>query len=272
MNTWLIIFFLAAIQGIAEFLPISSSGHLALGSKLFGLPGDTGATLSIVLHGGSLLAIIIFYFHTLIGFFKKDQLHLLMMVIIGSIPAGIVGILLKKTGLIDQFFGDMLSVAMGFLITASVLRLTGKEKLRAKSETELKKITVKQAITVGFAQAAAIIPGISRSGSTIASGILSGIKFEAAATFSFLLALPAIAGALLLEVIDMSKTGFTLDGFTTVQLLTAFVVSALFSLASLFLLVKIIRKGKLNYFSWYLFLLGAAVMAWQIISVSKGSI
>lgn len=270
MNTWLIIFILAAIQGIAEFLPISSSGHLALGSTLFGLPKNAGAALSIVLHGGSLLAIVVFYFHTLLGFLKKDQLHLLLMVFIGSIPAGIVGILLKKSGLIEELFGDMLSVAMGFLITASILRLTGKEKLRAKSENDLKEISVRQALTVGVAQAVAIVPGISRSGSTIATGILTGIKFEAAATFSFLLALPAIAGALLLEIIGMSRNGFQLGNFSQIQLLSAFAISALFSFASLTLLIKVIRKGKLAYFSWYLFLLGAAIMAWQIISVSKG--
>lgn len=270
MNNWIIISILAILQGVAEFLPISSSGHLALLSNFFGIREDTGAALSIVLHGGSLLAIVVFYFKTLIGFFKKDQLHLLGMIIIGSIPAGIVGIFLKKSGLADMLFGDMLSVAMGLLITASILRLTGKEKLRAKSETELKNISLRQTLTVGFAQALAIIPGISRSGSTIAAGILSGIKFEAAATYSFLLALPAIAGAVLLEVIDLSAGKFQLGDFSLPQLISAFVISVVCSFASLALLVKIVRSKKLEYFSWYLFLAGAAVMIWQIISISKG--
>ena len=270
MNAWLIIVILAVLQGFAEFLPISSSGHLALLSRLCRVPTDEGVALSIVLHAGSLLAIIAFYFHTLMGFFKKDQLHLLGMVIIGSIPAGIVGIALKKTDLIEMMFGDMLSVAMGFLITASVLRLTGKEKLRAKCDIDLKDISVGQAVKVGLAQALAIIPGISRSGSTIAMGYLSGIKFEAAATFSFLLALPAIAGATLLEILELCKQGSSSAEFSTVQLVTAFFISALVSLASLYLLVKVIRKRKLEYFSWYMFVIGAAVMAWQIISISKG--
>ena len=270
MNTWLIIFILAALQGVTEFLPVSSSGHLAFLSNISGLPQESGAAVSIVLHGGSLLAIAIFYFKTLLGFLKKDQLNLLKMVIIATIPAAAAGLLLKKSGLIDVFFGDMLSVAMGFLITASLLRLTGKEKLRAKSETELKEISLRQAITVGIAQAFAIIPGISRSGSTIAAGILSGIKFEAAATFSFLLALPVIAGALLLEVVDIAKSGFQLAPFSRPQLITAFAVSAACSFASLSLLVKIIRKQKLSIFSFYLFLLGAGIMIWQIISISKG--
>ncbi len=270
MNIWLTIFILAAVQGVTEFLPVSSSGHLALISAISGLSTESGAAMSIVLHGGSLLAIAIFYFKTLIGFFRKDQLNLLKMVVIATIPAAVAGLLLEKSGLIDVFFGDMLSVALGFLITASILRLTGKEKLRAKSETDLKEISLRQALSVGFAQAVAIIPGISRSGSTIAAGILSGIKFEAAATFSFLLALPVIAGALLLEIIDMAKSGFTIESFTPVQLGVAFILSAVCSFASLAFLIKIIRKKKLSGFAWYLFILGASVMIWQIISISKG--
>ncbi|MBE6364749.1 MAG: undecaprenyl-diphosphate phosphatase [Lentisphaerae bacterium] len=267
---WVTVITLAILQGIAEFLPISSSGHLAVLSAVFGLPQDEGAAFSIILHAGSLLAIVAFYFQTLLGFLKKDQLHLLGMIVIGSIPAGIVGITLKKTGLDQELFGDMLSVAMGFLITASILRLTGKTKLCANSNTDLKEISLRQSLTVGFAQAFAIIPGVSRSGSTIAAGILSGIRFEAAATFSFLLALPAIAGATLLEVISLSQNGFQTGRFSMLQLSVGFIISAAVSFASLTLLVTLIKKRKLNYFSWYLFLLGASIMIWQILSLSKG--
>jgi len=267
---WVTVITLAILQGIAEFLPISSSGHLAVLSAVFGLPQDEGAAFSIILHAGSLLAIVAFYFQTLLGFLKKDQLHLLGMIVIGSIPAGIVGITLKKTGLDQELFGDMLSVAMGSLITASILRLTGKTKLCANSNTDLKEISLRQSLTVGFAQAFAIIPGVSRSGSTIAAGILSGIRFEAAATFSFLLALPAIAGATLLEVISLSQNGFQTGRFSMLQLSVGFIISAAVSFASLTLLVTLIKKRKLNYFSWYLFLLGASIMIWQILSLSKG--
>lgn len=270
INNWLIIIFLAVLQGVTEFLPVSSSGHLALLSNIFHLPGNEGAALSIVLHAGSLLAIIVFYFKILLGFLKKDQLHLLKMVIAGTVPVCIAGFLAEKTGLLEKMFGDMLSVAMGFLITASILRLTGKVKLRAKSDNDLKDITLRQAVTVGMAQALAIIPGISRSGSTIACGILSGIKFEAAATFSFLLALPAIGGAVVLELIELSRNGFQLGSFSPAELSAAFILSATASFASLALLIRLIRKRKLEYFSWYLFFLGAAVMVWQIVTISKG--
>ena len=270
MNSYLTVILLAIIQGVTEFLPVSSSGHLALFSTFFGLQTDTGLGLGIILHAGSLLAIVCFYFKTLLGFFKKEQFHLLLMVIVGSIPAGIVGVILKKSGLADYIFNDMLSVAMGFLITASILRLTGKSKMTSNANTELKEISLRQAIIVGFAQMWAIVPGISRSGSTIAAGILSGIKFESAAAFSFLLALPAIAGASLLEIIELARNGFQLGDFTIGHLALGLVVSAAVSLASLYLLVQILRKGKLAWFSWYLFLLGVSLMIWQILSLSRG--
>ena len=270
MSNWLIVVIAAILQGVTEFLPVSSSGHLALLSGIFKLNADVGTAFSIILHAGSLLAITVYYFKTLLGFFKRDQLHLLKMVIIGSIPAGIIGILLKKTGLIEIFFGDMLSVAMGLLITASILRLTTKEKLRAKGECELKEISLRQAITIGLAQAAAIIPGISRSGTTIAASILSGVKFEAAAAFSFLLAIPAIGGAALLEIVDLTQKGFEIGDLSITQLVTGFIISSLASFFALKLLVNLIKKRKLAWFSWYLFFIGSAVMLWQIIKLSKG--
>lgn len=261
---------LAVIQGLTEFLPVSSSGHLAVLSALCGLKSDTGLSLGIVLHAGSLLAIAAFYFRLLLGFFRKDQRHLLGMVIVGSIPAGVAGILLKKSGLIDAMFGDMMSVALGFLITASLLRLTGKAKLTADSRTEVRDISLRQALTAGAAQMFAIVPGISRSGSTIAAGILSGMKREAAAAFSFLLALPAIAGASLLEMIELAKNGFDMGSFSLGHLGLGFAVSALVSFAALSLLIRLIRGGKLAYFAWYLFLLGAGIMVWQIVGMMRG--
>jgi undecaprenyl-diphosphatase len=270
MSLWLIVILLAVMQGVTEFLPVSSSGHLAVLSNICKIDTETGLSLGIVLHAGSLLAIAAYYFRTLLGFFKKEQLHLLLMVIIGSVPAGIMGVLLKLSGLADNLFGDMLSLALGFLITASILRLTGKKKLLGNPATDLKDISVKQALTVGFAQMFAIVPGISRSGSTIAAGMLTGIKFESAAAFSFLLALPAIAGASLIEIVDLAKNNFQLDGFNALHLIVGFLFSALTSFAALTMLVKIIQKGKLSWFSWYLFVLGAGLMIWQIISMGGG--
>ncbi len=268
MSVLLSITVLAIIQGLTEFLPVSSSGHLAILSRISGFSADEGLSVGIILHAGSLVAIVAFYFKTLLGFLRRDQLHLLGMVIVGSIPAAFAGILLKKSGIAEKLFGDMLSISLGFLITASLLRLTGKIKFTSEASTELKDISLRQALSVGFAQMFAIIPGISRSGSTIAAGILSGIKFEAAAAFSFLLALPAIAGATLLEIIPAIRGGFDSENIPLSALAVGFAVSMLTSFAALTLLIRIIRKGRLAWFSWYLFLLGAGIMVWQIISMN----
>lgn len=269
MYSWIVIILLAIFQGTAEFLPISSSGHLAIFNDLFKISSEDGELLTIVLHAGSLLAIVVYYCKTLLGFLKKTQFHLLKMLVLASLPVVIIGYIVKKSGLNHLLFGDMLSVAMGFLITASILRLTGKRKLRADNETELNDISVKQALATGFAQALALIPGISRSGSTISAGYLSGIKFEAAATFSFLLTLPAIAGASVLEIISSGENIFDTGKFTVLQLATAFIISTVVSYFALKFLLKIIKKGKFEYFSWYLFFLGAAIMVWQIIQLNN---
>lgn len=248
---------LAVLQGLTEFLPVSSSGHLVLLGSIFGFSGEENLALGVLLHAGSLAAIVTFYFSTLIGFFKKDQFKLLLMVIVGSVPAGIAGVALELSGLNTALFSNPAAVGLAFWITATLLRITSKPKLCAKCEpVELKNITLKQALTVGFSQAFAILPGISRSGSTIATGLICGIKREDAATFSFLLATPAICGAILLEILKVYKDGISVQGEWG-QLIVAVIVSALVSYGALKLLVNIVKKGKLVWFSWYLYAAGA---------------
>ena len=263
---------LAVIQGIAEFLPISSSGHLAVLGALLGIDPEANLTLGILLHAGSLVAICVFYYRLLLGFFRRDQFHLALMVILGTLPAGAVGGSLKLSGLADSIFNFPLLVGLCLLITATVLRMTEKEKLIVKNSpdappTPLKEISVRQALIVGFAQAFAILPGISRSGSTIAAGILCGIDREAAGNFSFLLALPAIGGAVLIELLQCIRSaGDKAAAQSSEWGLSAvgFVVSCIVSFAALSLLMKLIRKGKLIWFSWYLYIVGIAVIIWQI--------
>ena len=260
---WIKLFFLAVLQGVTEFLPVSSSGHLAVLSSLFGFDGDTGAAIGIMLHAGSLAAITVFYFKLLLGFFRRDQLPLLGMVILGTIPAGIAGVLLKKSGVDAMLVGFMPVVGMGFLITAAVLRISGREKLALHrgEAVDLKDISWKQALAVGFAQMVAIIPGISRSGTTISVGMISGIKREAAAAFSFLLAMPAIAGATLLEILELcGDKQSAANAVRPAEMIFAVAVSAVVSFLSLTFLIKIVRKGKLAVFGYYLFALGAAVL------------
>lgn len=268
---WIKLFLLAVLQGVTEFLPVSSSGHLAVLADLFGFDGETGAAIGIMLHAGSLAAITVFYFKLLIGFFRREQFKLFCMVILGTIPAAIAGILLKKSGIDAMLVGFMPVVGLGFLITAAVLRISGKEKLALHrgEPVDLKDISWKQALAVGVAQMVAIIPGISRSGSTISVGLISGIRREAAAAFSFLLAIPAIAGATLLELLDLCGENDVSGKINWGEMAFAVVVSAAVSFISLAFLVKIVRKGKLSVFSYYLLILGVAVLLRYFIGMAS---
>ena len=265
MSIWLIVVILALVQGITEFLPVSSSGHLAVLGALANFSGSESAALGIVLHGGSLLAIVVFYFKTLLSLCRRENIRVFGMVAVATIPAAVAGMLLKKSGLFDLMFGDMLSIGMAFLITASLLRLTGKEKMVRNSVTPLENITLKQSIIIGLVQMGAIMPGISRSGSTIAAGILCGLQFESAAAFSFIMAIPVIGGAALLEFISLAKDGFAIGDVSMPQIAVGFLISALTSFAALTALVAIVKKRKLSIFSWYLFLIGMIVVGWQML-------
>lgn len=259
---------LALVQGVTEFLPVSSSGHLAVLGALFGFGESDSLSLGIVLHAGSLAAITVVYFHELWKFLRPGRLRLLGMLILGTIPAGTAGLLLKKLDPGSAFFGDMWLVGMGFLITGALLRLTGRGKLVARSEsaeaTPLEDLSWRQALIVGFAQMAAITPGISRSGSTIAAGVLCGLERSAAATFSFLLAIPVIGGAVLLEMLKLCSGKGASAAVPPGLLVLGFAVSAAVSFGALRLLISVVKRGKLSWFSWYMFAIGASVCIWQL--------
>ncbi len=276
MNVWLTLIVLAVIQGIAEFLPISSSGHLAILGALSGLDAESSQTLGIMLHGGSLLAIVVFYWKLLIGFFKPEQWRLAAMVIVGSIPVGTVGVLLEVSGLVEKLFDGLLMIGVAFLITATLLRISEKKNLifRPAGEeespgTELKEISFRQALVIGFGQMCAIIPGLSRSGTTITVGILAGVNREAAGTFSFLLAIPAIAGATLLHLVKLVTKEPATNDFTILQLAVGLTIAAVVSYAALAFLVRLIKRGKLSAFSWYLYVLGVGMILWQLIAMLR---
>ena len=272
MDLWLSVILLAIIQGITEFLPVSSSGHMALLSALLGFEEPDAVSLEIVLHAGSLAAILAVYFGELIKFLRPERWKLIGMLIVATIPAGVAGVLIKHYEIYDRMVGDMLLTGIGFLITGALLRLTGIKKLIARSEgpeaTPIEKISLRQAILIGVAQMFAITPGISRSGSTISAAILSGVERSGAAAFSFLLAIPVIGGATLLELKKLCSRSAG-DGIPAVVLISGFVVSALVSFGALTLLLKLIRRGRFSYFSWYMLALGAAVVLWQLIAAVR---
>ena len=269
MSDWLYVTLLGIIQGLTEFLPVSSSGHLTLLNALFGFSDTNILSLVVVMHAGSLVAIVAVYLQELLKFMKPGRLNLLGMVILATIPAGVVGVAVHHFKWDERFFGNLLCLGVSFLVTGAVLRLTGCRKLTAVSDgergTELADISWRQALIIGLAQVVAIAPGISRSGSTISAGVLCGVKREAAATFSFLLAIPVIGGAVLVKILGALHDGGSGVGMPWWILALGFVVSAAVSAGALLFLIRLVRRGKLYYFSWYMLALGAAVTLWQVL-------
>lgn len=260
---------LAAVQGVAEFLPISSSGHLAVLGRLLDCDPEGSLTVSIVLHAGTLLAIVLFYFKELFSLLLPERRRIILLVIIGTIPAGIVGLTIKKTGLDDLLFTHPLVSGIGFMITATLL-LYGMKGCSGEGRG-LETMSIRQALLIGLAQAVAILPGVSRSGSTISAAMRCNIRKEDCATFSFLLAIPAIGGAAFLELLSMLKKGAEeLNAVDWAPLLLGFTVSAIVGYFSLKVLLAVLKKGKLAFFSVYLYTVGTAVLIWSVYLMFKG--
>ena len=256
------------IQGVAEFLPISSSGHLALLSDFFDFSAEDSGLVSVMLHAGSLAAIMVYYFRELVNVCLNGKL--ILKLVAATVPVCIGGCCWELFG-IDRFLADFpVAVGMAFLVTGMLLRLTSRPKLIAyEHPSDLCRISWKQTLIIGFTQMAALVPGISRSGSTISAGVLSGVDREAASTFSFLLAIPAIAGAILIKLLQAYVGKGFPSSVSIPSLIAATVVSALVSFWALVFLVKIVKRGRLSSFSWYMFAIGALVILFNVVKTAN---
>ena len=247
---------LAVVQGVAEFLPISSSGHIVVLGGLMEVPEL--AELNIVLHLGSLGSILVFYRERILQLLSVDR-RVNVMLILATIPAVVIGLTLKKYA--EFILESPLVAGVMFPITGlAVLSLSRKPDPNA---VEYSSINWKQALAIGFSQAAAILPGLSRSGSTISSGVGVGLTRSSAAAFSFLMAIPVIAGAGVLE----SKDWFTGEkqwGTPPWQLALGAFVAFVVGIGTLQLLSRWLAKGQMAFFGWYCIVLGFVVVAWQL--------
>jgi undecaprenyl-diphosphatase len=254
---------LAVVQGLTEFLPVSSSGHLVIVAK-FLVPGGQPqsldiADLNIVLHAGTLVSILVVYFRRIAKLFGEDR-RLIGRLAVATIPAVLVGLPLKK------FAGD--SVLANPLLAGCLLIVTGIMLLVTvrfpPGKTECRDISYRQAFLIGLSQAVAILPGLSRSGATISTGLGLGLQPASAATFSFLMAIPVIGGASLLELV--SQFG---DAEVTTPVLHLFIgasVACFVGLAALLWMIRWIERGKLQWFAAWCIPLGIVVVAWQLVS------
>jgi undecaprenyl-diphosphatase len=249
---------LALVQGLTEFLPVSSSGHLVLLQEALGV-GESGLLLPVALHVGTLLAVLLVYRDTLLATLKDllaGRPRYAALLLGGSVPAGLAGVLLEDW--FEERFGDPRAAAVGLLVTALVLVL-GDAARRRHAEAARGRPTALDALAVGAAQAIAILPGISRSGATISAGLARGLMPAEAARFSFLLSVIAIGGAALLEARGL------LDGEDPQApgvLLVAWgvLVSAAVGWAALRLLLAFLARGAFLWFAAYCAALGTAYL------------
>ena len=247
---------LALIQGITEFLPVSSSGHLVITQHFLGWSQDN-VLLDVVLHLGTAVAIGVVFWKDILSLFrglvssdplqKKFAARYIGFIAIGSLPAVLAGFLLKD--FFEKMFLTPRATGLFFFVTALFLFASLR---KAKNPSQLTVITV---LIIGLAQALAILPGVSRSGTTIATALILGIERKEAGRFSFLLGLPAILGAALLEFKGISATVLS-PGL----IFAAFGISLLVGLVALKLLLDFIRRGRLFYFGFYLVALGLACL------------
>ncbi|MCH5150420.1 MAG: undecaprenyl-diphosphate phosphatase [Spirochaetales bacterium] len=272
------VIFISVIQGIAEFLPISSSGHILLFKRILGLDFDISFDLTI--HFGTLLAVILVYRNDIAelvkGLFCKEiesktfgrtlkrseVAHIYLVFIIATIPAGCAGLLLKDV--IDSCFvidnsKIFFLLALFFIYTALILTLSS--RIKKKKTTLIDKMSIKQALIVGFFQAIAVLPGVSRSGSTISGGLFCGVDKKDAGRFSFLLSIPLILAAFLLEVKDFISGDLTLAPDKALCYIAGLIVSFAVGYISLKLLLKMIQNGKIGFFSLYLIIPAAVSIA-----------
>ena len=263
-DTWRILM-LAVIQGITEFLPISSDGHLVVGNELLKrwqgrTQHEEALTLILALHLGTLGSIVVVYFERLRRIAAEMDWRLCALIVLASVPAAIVGIGFKKT--FEELFDSPLAAGYGFLLTSFMLLLG--QHFQGGSLTE-RQLPWPIALIVGCFQAVAILPGVSRSGCTISGGLLCGMERESTATFSFLIAIPAIGGAVLLDAVKLLKPGSSAATEATPWGLYALgaMVSFFVGIAALRLLIRMLSRQRLHWFGYYCLAAGLATIAWQ---------
>ena len=227
---------LGIIQGLTEFLPVSSSGHLVLLKHWIGFKGE-GVIMEVTLHFATLLAIIIFFRKKILNYATKEKI---LAIIVGTIPIAILGIILKDK--IEFLFNNYLLVTFALSLTGLVLFISRRAK-ENKSELDLK-----TAFIIGIAQALALTPGISRSGFTVAAALLLGLNREKAFEFSFILAIPALLGAFIINIPDI----LGVNTEEVIRLLPGTLASFLSGLLALWIFYRLITKKEIYLFSYYL--------------------
>ncbi len=242
---------LAVVQGISEFLPVSSDGHLVLVQSWLGLPGPH-LGIDVALHLGTLLSVLVVFRRELLAL-ARDRREL-ALILAGTVPAGVIGIGFREA--FARLFESHRAAAWGLLVTAGFL-FVGEAARRAAARRAVapRPVGLGDALWIGTFQALAILPGVSRSGVTIVTGLVRGLPARDAARFSFLLSVPAIAGAVLLEVPDLARSG----GFSA-ELWVAIAATFVVGVGALRVLLAFLGRGAFLWLGLYCLTLGIAVL------------
>ena len=264
---WFEALILGLIQGLTEYLPVSSSGHLAIGSALFGIEGEENLAFTIVVHVATVFSTLVilwkeidWIFKGLFKFQMNDETRYVINIIVSMIPIGIVGVFFKDK--VEAIFGSgLLVVGCCLLVTALLLSFSYYYKPRQKE-----KISLKDAFIIGLSQACAVLPGLSRSGTTIATGLLLGNSKEKLAQFSFLMVIPPILGEALLDALKMMKGEDIAGDIPAISLIVGFLAAFVSGCVACKWMINIVKKGKLIYFAIYCAIAGAVTLAISLLN------
>ena len=259
--TWIDALILGIIQGLTEFLPVSSSGHLEIGVVVLGINSNNNLLFALVVHMATCLSTI-FVFHKdilliikgLLKFEWNDSTQFVLKIIISMIPVGVIGLLFESE--IEVFFTGDLFLVGGMLLITSILLFIPRYFSHGMGE-----VTLGKSLVIGLAQSIAILPGISRSGSTIAMALMLGVSREKAAKFSFLMVLLPIIGASLLKVKKYVELPNLQPEVNTLALFIGFMAAFISGYMACRWMLKIVKKGKLIYFSMYCFVIGLTAIS-----------
>ena len=253
------------IQGLTEYLPVSSSGHLAIISNFFGIDGEESLMFTIAVHVATVLSTLVMLWKEIDWIFKglfrfelNDETKYMLNIIVSMIPVGIVGVFFKDK--VEEAFGSgLLVVGVMLLLTAVLLIFSYYAKPRQKE-----RISLWDAFVIGVAQACAVMPGLSRSGSTIATGLMLGNKKEKLAQFSFLMVIPPILGEALLDILKAAKGEAVMGDIGVFPLCAGFLAAFLSGCFACKLMISVVKKGKLVYFGIYCAIVGLMVLTYQL--------
>lgn len=263
---WLQALVLGLLQGLTEYLPVSSSGHLTIGSYLFGLNGEDNLAFTVGVHVATVFSTLVVLWKEidwiLKGLFKfkmNDETKYFINILISMIPVGIVGVFFKEQ--VEEVFGSgLLIVGCMLLVTAALLVFSYYARPRQREN-----ISPLHAFIIGISQAVAVLPGLSRSGSTIATGLLLGNKKEKLAQFSFLMVIPPILGEALLDVVKGLKGEEAFGGIDALPLIVGFVAAFVSGCVACKWMINIVKKGKLVWFGVYCAIAGAATIVFSFL-------